>query len=233
MKIMLIQPGTFSSEEVKGREDYARSVCTKQTIIIMASVPEPEVTPIYFPTLNVLVPGVLERIREAKQQDCDAVVLDCVADVGLEAARSIADIPIIGPFESSMHLAHLLADKFGLIIPRYESIPSCWRLARSHGMADRVATIKALNIPFLEFRDNKENVEAKLTTLAKESVSEGSQLIIIGCTSLFPALGIGSAQRLSKKTDIQFVDIIGLSLKMAELMVSLNLKQSKLAYPRG
>lgn len=231
MKIMLIQPGTFSIDEVKAREEYAKSICSVGTTILMRSVAEPSTIPLYFPTLNALVPGILQRVEEARKEHCDAVVIDCVADVGLEAAKSIAEMPIIGPFETSMHVACLLADRFGLILPREEGIPSCFRLARAHGMANRVASIKSLDIPFLEFRDRKDEVEAKLTSLAKESVAEGAQLIIIGCTSLFPALGIGSAKRLSEKVDIQFVDIIGLSLKLAEMMVSLNLRQSKLAFP--
>lgn len=230
MKIMLIQAGTFSAEEVKARKDYAKSVCLPETTIIMASVVEPATKPTHFPMFEVLVPGVLERVKEAEQKGYDAVVIDCFTDVALEAAKTIAQIPIIGPFESSLHIAHLLADKFGLIIPREEGIPSCLRLAKAHGMADRIASIKAFNIPFLEFRNRKDKAEAKLAKLVQESVNEGAELIIIGCTALFPALGIGSARRLSEKLGIPLVDTIGLSLKLAETMVGLNLRHSRLAF---
>jgi len=231
MKIMLIQPGSFSPEEVKAREDYAKSVCSPDTTVIMASVAEPPIAPTHFPLFEVLVPGVLERVKEAEKEGCDGVVIDCFTDVGLEAAKTIANMPVIGPFESSLHIACLLADKFGLIIPKEEGIPSCFRLARAHGMADRIASIKALDIPFLLFRDKKDEVEAKLTKLVQESVGEGAQLIIIGCTALFPALGIGSVEKLSSKLGIALIDTIGLSLKLAEMLVRLNLRQSKLAFP--
>ena len=231
MKIMLIQPVAFLQEEVKAREDYAKSVCLPDTTVIMASVEEPSTAPTHFPLFEVLVPGILERVKQAEKEGCDAVVIDCFSDVALEAARTIAQIPIIGPFQSSLHVACLLADRFGLIIPREEGIPSCSRLARGHGMADRIASIKAFSIPFLEFRDKKDEVETKLAKLVQESVDEGAELIIIGCTAMFPAMGIGSAEKLSAKLGITLIDTIGLSLKLAEMLVSLNLRQSKLAFP--
>ena len=233
MKIMLIQPGTFSKEEVNAREEYAKSVCSAGTTILMRSLAEPSNVPLYFPTLNALVPGIINRVEEAKKEHCHAVVIDCVVDAGLEASKSISDMPIIGPFETSMHVACLLADKFGLIIPREESIPSCWRLAVAHGMSERISSIKALDIPFLSFRDKKDEVETRLTQLARESISKGAQLIIVGCTSLFPALGIGSAEKLMNKLGIVIIDIIGLSLKVAEMLVNLKLRPSKLAFPKG
>jgi len=231
MKIMLIQPGTFSLQEIKAREDYARAVCLPETKILMAPVEEPSTFPSHFPLFEVLVPGVLERVKQAEKEKCDAVVIDCFSDVALEAAKTIAQIPIIGPFESSLHLACLLADRFGLILPREEGIPSCLRLARAHGMAERIASIKAFDIPFLEFRDKKDEVEDRLAKLVEASVAEGAQLIIIGCTAMFPAMGIGSARELSSKLGTPLLDTVGVSLKLAEMLVGLNLRQSKLAFP--
>lgn len=233
MKIMLIQPGSFSQEEVKAREEYAKSVCLPSTKIVTAPVEEPSTFPTHFPLFEVLVPGVLERVKQAGKEKCDAVVVDCFSDVALEAAKTIAHIPIIGPFETSLHVASLLADRFGIVLPREEGIPSCLRLASAYGMAERIASVKAFNIPFLEFRERKGEVEAKLAKLAKESVREGAQLMIMGCTALFPAMGIGSAEKLSKKLGIMLIDVIGLSLRMAEILVELNLSHSKLAFPEA
>jgi len=227
----MIEPGPFPPEEIKAREDYAKSVCSPGTNLVMTCAEAPSPMPSDFSNFSLLVPDILRKVKKAEEEGYDAALIDCFTDVGLEAAKTTTNIPVVGPCQSNLHTACLLADKFGWITPTDESIPFHWRLARTYGLADRITSIKGVNLPSTEYRDRKDELEVKLTELVRELVDEGAQLILFGCTAILPAIGIGSAKRLSEKLGITILDPAGISLKIAEMLVSLNLQQSKLAFP--
>ncbi len=231
MRIMVIEPGSFPPEEIKAREDYANSVSSPGTTLVMTCAEAPSPVPSDFSMFSLLVPDILRKIKEAEEEGYDAVFIDCFTDVGLEAAKTVANIPVIGPCQSNLHMACLLADRFGWITPTDESAPFHWRQAKNYGLADRITSIRGVNIPFTEYRDRKDELEVRLTELVREMVNEGAQLIIVGCTAILPAIGIGSATRLSEKLGITLLDPAGVALKIAAMMVSLNLQQSKIAFP--
>jgi allantoin racemase len=232
LQIMLIEPGDFSPEELAVKEEYAKSVCSPGTtpVLILAEISSPP--PKDFSMFSLYVPGILRRIKEAEKEEYDAVIIDCFTDAGLEPAKITANIPIVGPAESSLHLSCLLADKFGFITPMDEGIPFHWRQVKNYGLADRITSIKAVNMSLLEFDTKRDEAEAQLIKLAREMLSEGAQLVIVGCTGMLPALGIGSARRLSERLGITIVDPLAVALRTAEMLASLNLCQSSLAFPK-
>jgi len=48
-------------------------------------------------------PGTVSRIAEAEGEGVDAVISDCMTDPGVEAAREVVSIPVIGPAGTSFH----------------------------------------------------------------------------------------------------------------------------------
>ena len=128
-------------------------------------------------------------------------------------------------------VACLLADRWGLITLTPEFSPIFWRKAKAYGLADRITSIKTVNIPVLEFRQRRDELEARFIKLAKEHISEGAQLIVAACGAMFPILGTGSCQRLSEKLEITIMDPTAVALRMAEVLVNLGIAQSKIAFP--
>ncbi len=116
---------------------------------------------------------------------------------------------------------------------RDEYIPSFYRRARTLGIAERIVSAKSINIPILELRQRKGEVEARFTERIREAISDGAEVIIVGCLAILPTLGKGSAKRLSEKLGIQVIDGTATALRVAEMLVTLNLKQSRLAFPRA
>ena len=126
-----------------------------------------------------------------------------------------------------------MADHFGLITAREEYIPSFFRRARTLGVAERIVSAKAINIPILELRQRRDEVEAKFILRTKEAIRDGAEIILVGCLAILPTLGKGSAQRLSEKLGIQIMDGTATALRVAEMLVNLRLTQSRLTFPRG
>jgi allantoin racemase len=97
MRIMVIAPGSMSPEEIKMRQDYAASLCSSEIKVVAVEGP-PSLTD--DATLGLLVPGVIKRAEEANQEGYDAVVIHCFADIGIDGAKTVSNIPVVGAAES-------------------------------------------------------------------------------------------------------------------------------------
>ena len=51
------------------------------------------------------VPGLVVEAIRAERAGADAIVIDCMGDPGLKAAREVVSIPVLGPAQTAMHLA--------------------------------------------------------------------------------------------------------------------------------
>jgi len=107
MKIMLIELGEFYPGELAIKEQYAKSVCLVDTTTVLKVVEAPSPLPDNFSRFGLYVPGILNRVKEAEQEEYDAVTVDCFTDSGIESAKIAANIPVVGPAESSLHLSCL------------------------------------------------------------------------------------------------------------------------------
>src|SRR6516165_8058882 len=78
---------------------------------------------------------------------CDAAIVCAFGDPGLVAAREFADIPVVGIEESAILTAWMLGRRYSIICltPRLRA----WYIecAHEHGLAGRLAGVRALDTP--------------------------------------------------------------------------------------
>jgi allantoin racemase len=232
MKILILEPGAFTPEDMAMKEEYAKTLCSEGTSLKLVLIEPAFVPPPDFSSFSLYIPGILQEIKKTEKEKFDAVIIDCFTDTGLEPAKIAAHIPVVAPGEASMHFACLLADKFGMITPMAEGIPFHNRQVNNYGLAEHLVSIKPLNMEFAGLRQKKAELERKVTQLSREMVAEGAQAVVVGCTVTFPALGVGSAAKISKKLGIVLIDPLAIAMRTAEMMVHLNLIQSNLAFPK-
>lgn len=176
---------------------------------------------------EVAAPWILQRVREAEKNGFDAVIIDCMGDPALEAAREVVDIPVVGPCQSSMMIASVLGDKFSVVTVLRRLIPLFWRMVRRYGVEDKVASVRSVEVPVLELEKRRDEVKAALLRESKKAIEEdGADVIILGCTGM-----IGMARELQESLDVPVVDPGIVPLKLAEMLVDLKLSQSKVVYP--
>jgi allantoin racemase len=178
------------------------------------------------------VPGVLSRVRAAEEEGMDAVVLDCMADPGLDPARELASIPVIGPAQAGMHLAAMLAHRFSVITVLEQGIPRVHRQILGYGLAGKVASVRAINIPVLEMGEDRERViQAVIEESARAVREDGAHIIVPGCTEMIgmaPVVQEGLAER---GCEVPVVDPPAVAIKLAEGLVDMGLAHSKRTYP--
>jgi allantoin racemase len=178
------------------------------------------------------IPGLLSRVRTAEAEGMDAVIIDCMADLGLVPARELASIPVIGPGQAAMHLAAMLGQRFSIIVPLEEEIPRVRRQVLSYGLGGKVASVRAINVPAPEIGAGGERV---IQALIEESVravrEDGAHLIVPGCTAM---IGMATAVReglVERGCEVPVIDPVGVVVKLAEGLVDMGLVHSKRTYP--
>ncbi len=178
------------------------------------------------------VPGVLFEVRKAEQQGVDAVVIDCMGDPGLDAARELVSIPVIGPAQAAMHLAAVLAHRFSVITVLEQTIPLVEEQVIRYGLAGKLASVRAVSIPVLELEEDKERVVEALIEEGVRAVREdGAHIIIPGCTGM-----IGLARRVqeglaARGCPVPVIEPPWAAVKLAESLVDMGLSHSKRTYP--
>ena len=178
-------------------------------------------------------PDTVAKTRAAARDGCDAVIIDCMSDPGLAAAREAVDIPVIGASQAAMHVAALLARSFSVVTVVDNVRPMFEDQSRRYGVGRKLRSVRSIDIPVLELDDKPVEVRARL---ADESVAaiveDGAQAIVFGCTGLKGCAG--NLQRdLEERgfTGIPVIDPVVAALKVAEAIVGLGLSHSKRTHP--
>ena len=171
---------------------------------------------------------LFEMVVEAERRGYDAVLTGCFGDPGVDAARELVSIPVIGPGEASFHTACMLGYRFSVICPVESTIRSTRMQAVKAGLESRLASLRSLNEAVVDIRKGEESTYQKLLGLSKACIEmDGADVVILGCASVAFAFG----DRLAKVVDFPVINGLKLSLKIAEMLVGTGLSHSKIAFP--
>src|SRR6266542_5288798 len=144
--------GGYPPEEHKRRADVALSYSTAE---IQVGIIDVAATPYFYgmtPTeIQLVAPAFIESFKRAEKEGYDAVVPLGTLDLGVDGGKSAVDIPVVGPMESSLHIASLLGDRFGLIIYHEKLLAFNRAIVRRYGMEDRIVGfgVSGLDLPDL------------------------------------------------------------------------------------
>ncbi len=211
---LLVDPLTSGSEPfLKDRKEYSKYISrlSNNFINLEAKVVESGMVSVEnFTDEAVNSIPILRAIKSFDQSKYDAIILDCMGDPGLDAAREITDIPVLGPLESSAHVASIVGDMFG-IVSIADSMNSSYIFAlKKYGLNDKLIGIKSLNIPVLDI-DKDRRKTYKRTLEALSGLSEmGANSVIIGCTGL-----VSFIEDLKKETKLQIIDPLAAAVGLA------------------
>lgn len=230
-RILYLVPGVgLSEQEIKRRERIANTFLTNdKNEVIVEGVDEGPLSIESTIEESMSVPCSLKKIADV-QHRYDAVIIGCLGDPGLAPARELADIPVIGPFESSLTLASMLGEKFSIVTVLDSIVPAIRRTLREYGLDDRCASVRVVNCPVLELGKSKEKVVKTFLNEAKKAVEQdGASTLILGCMSMAFLL-VDEAVR--NKLEVPIINPAKASIKFAEMWASLGLSQSRRSYPR-
>ena len=164
-------------------------------------------------------PGVLSEIAAAENDGADAVIVNCTADTGVVEARKRVAIPVIGVSETAFHRAAELSERFSVltfaerIAPRFEAMAVRW------GMADRLASVRSVEMPLEEIDDFGLLAAALLDQAAACVLQDGAQVVVLGCTDFENAAGLVEEGLAARGIGVPLLRPYDLGLREAEMLV--------------
>ena len=164
-------------------------------------------------------PYLIQAAQNAEADGYNAIIVYCFSDVAVDALREIVSVPVIGPGEISLLMAHMVSDRFTVITTTQKNISrTLHRLDKDPICRLKMANVRALDLPVIQLRENKEVTIQRLRTLCRLAIEQdGSDTIILGCLGL---AGFGDALR--KELPVRVLDPAFLSVVWAEMLVRIN-----------
>ena len=173
------------------------------------------------------------KMLEAEREGVDAVVIDCMGDPGLAPGAKAVDMLVLGPCQTSMHLAALLAHRFSVITVLDNLVVLFEDMATRYGLMEKLASVRSVGIPVLELETDMERTNRALLDESVKAIEEdGAHALVFGCTGMKGcATELISGLNRRGYGDVPVIDPVLATFKIAEAIVGLGLTHSKRTYP--
>lgn len=146
----------------------------------------------------------------------DAYVIACFGDPGLDEARALVDVPVLGIAQAAMHAAALTAGSFSVVTSTSATVPAGWELAKTYTPA-QCAGVYACDIPVLRIDSDPTTIEP-IGDLCEAALSrDGSAAIVLGCAAM-----ARFAAPLTRRLGVPVIDGVVAATVLAEALVGLS-----------
>jgi allantoin racemase len=232
VRLHVVNPTITTGREGDSRLAYARAAGAHTEITISTLRYGPSSVESRHDVV-LATPAVIQAALAAEAELADAIVVDCMLDPGVRAAREVCGVPTIGPGEAAMRLAAILGQSFSIICPGQVQEFMMRDQARRFGVAHRLASVRSLGIPVLELDDDPTRTLAATVTVAARCVREDhAHVIVLGCTSLAGKAPLIDQALADQGAPAIVIDPPSAATRALETMVAMGLTQSLRTYPR-
>ncbi|MFD4669991.1 aspartate/glutamate racemase family protein [Lentzea sp. NPDC058450] len=161
------------------------------------------------------VPGVLAEIASSP---ADGHVIACFGDPGLDAARELADGPVVGIAEAALRCATYLGRGFSVVTTLDRTRGRAWDLVHRYGVAAFCRGVSACDVPVLEV---EAAVDAVVAACRAAVAADGSDVVVLGCAGM-------TAQRaeIEHRVGVPVVDGVQAAVLQVESLVRMGLRTS-------
>ncbi len=166
---------------------------------------------------------VVDKIIKAEKESFNAAIINCFDDPGLQAAREVSNILVLGIGETSIITALLLGYRLAIISTGVYSKLLYYRRAIELGVKKRVAYIGGINVGVLDLRKDENKTMALLVEEGRRAVDTyGADVIVLGCGGF-----IGMAKKLERELGVPVIGPTETTFKIAESFAGMGVTHSK------
>lgn len=153
----------------------------------------------------------------ARRGRYDAAIIACFGDPGLDAAKELLDVPVLGISEAAFHAAAMLGRRFGVVSFTAALRPMFEDCLAHHGLGARCAGFRMgpafAGNPGLVAEERAE----MLVELCRQSVEQdGAEVVILAGGPL-----AGLAPVIAHRVPVPLVDGTAAAVRLAEAMAGL------------
>ena len=168
------------------------------------------------------IPPLLEAARAAAD-NINGLVVGCFDDTGVDAARTLLDVPVIGICQAAMQAATTLAGSFTVVTTLGRSVPALEHLALRYGYERSCRRVRACEVPVLALEQAEDDAVGRIRAeIAAALADDGSEAIVLGCAGM-----VDLTASLSEEFGVPVIEGVTVATKTIESLASLGLKTSK------
>lgn len=223
MRITLVNPNTsramtakiaVAAQEVAGPDVEIRAVCSSGgPAAVECHVDEA------FAAVAVI--DLIER--DLLYGGSDAYVIACFGDPGLDAARELVGVPVIGIAEAAMHVAALSGRSFAVVTTLSRTLGRARDLLKRYGMTQACVSLQGSGIPVLELEDTTSAGYETIARLCEEAVQrQDADVIVLGCAGMADL-----CHTIGARVGVPVVDGVAAAVGLATAMVRMGVGTSK------
>lgn len=171
--------------------------------------------------ISLHVQFILDNALRAEAEGFDVFAVGSVQDPGLEEARSLVDIPVVGYGEAAMHFACALGSRFSVIAFQAGFDQIMDLRIRRLGLSERAIPTTLIDAGFSDVSQGLQEpgrLVEQFTEAARRAIRQGAEALIPGQLYLSEAIARAGVTRID---DVPIVDGLTATLKMAEAMADL------------
>jgi allantoin racemase len=229
VRITLINPNT--SRAMTDKIAVAAREVAGPDVEIHAVCPDTGAEAIESHVDEVFAAAAVIELVEQDQRDggSDAYVIACFGDPGLDAARELVDVPVVGIAEAAMHVAAVSGRSFGVVTTLTRTLGRASDLVARYGMREACVSLAGTGIPVLDLEDTSSQSIATIAALCHEAVAAEADVIVLGCAGMADL-----CRTLTAEVGVPVVDgvaaAVGLASGMARMGVGTS-KRDEYAFP--
>jgi len=221
-RILVINPNT----NPKNTKVIADAISAYKTPSLEVDVVNPEKGPIglesYYHNYLAAV-EVHKMVAEAEKKGYNGVVIAAFGDPGIEAAKELANIPVVGITEASYAIARLLATKFLVIVSADTAVPRQIRYIKKLGVPDYQFAFRPIGLTVLGVMDDRVSAKDLIAKNCEQSLKEtGAEVIVMGCSGFS-----GLRKDLEKQLGVPVIDPVVAGVHVCAALADMGLAQSK------
>jgi allantoin racemase len=152
-------------------------------------------------------------------------MVGCFLDPGIEEARAIVNIPVIGLGESAMHFACLFGHRFAIVTANDPKLVSEMEIElRLYGLEAQTVLNPVRRISLSEaevlksLMEDPKIVASDVLERAKKCVEDGAEVVVVGCNLLGPLCALSDLAEV-EEVHAPILDCTSVAIKMAETIV--------------
>lgn len=119
------------------------------------------------------------KIPDMVIRQFDAVIIPCMGDPGLRAAREVAKIPVLGVAETSYLLAIALGHRFSIILPIREMLGLVRQMQLTYELERFGARIRVADLTVDLIWDGKQKLKEATAREGKRAIEEDRADVLV------------------------------------------------------
>jgi allantoin racemase len=221
MRLLIVNPNTTATMTATIADAAGRVASHGTDIVAVTSSMGPVSIEGYYDEAFA-VPGLLIEVSKGQAAGADAAIIACFDDTGLDAARALADIPVIGICEAAVATTAFIAQRFTIVTTMERSRLPLEHLVHRYGMSSR-CKVRAADIPVLSLEDPASNAGERLREEISAALKEDkAEAIVLGCAGMADLVA-----ELRAEFGVPVIDGVAAAVKQAEALVTLGLSTAK------